>query len=161
MTTLHDLATPAALVDIDALTHNLTTMSAVLPGALLRPHVKAHKSTALAEVQRRHGHRNFTCATVREMVGMARAGLGDDLLLANECLDSGRLRQLAELKSAAPAPSLPSPVNMRPVRLAPCAAGASPTINKGAFASPNPGTGRAQYSSLANARFRTRPTRLQ
>lgn len=101
MTTLHDLATPAALVDIDALTHNLTTMSAVLPGALLRPHVKAHKSTALAEVQRRHGHRNFTCATVREMVGMARAGLGDDLLLANECLDSGRLRQLAELQDDA------------------------------------------------------------
>lgn len=99
--TVHDLPTPAVLVDVDALEHNLATMAATLPGALLRPHVKAHKSTALAEVQRRHGHRNFTCATVREMVGMARAGLGDDLLLANECLDSGRLRQLAELQDDA------------------------------------------------------------
>src|SRR5262249_37209113 len=35
------------------------------------------------------------CATVREMVGMAGAGLGDDLLLANEGLDLTRLAALA------------------------------------------------------------------
>ena len=93
--TVHDLPTPAVLVDVDALEHNLATMAATLPGALLRPHVKAHKSTALAELQRRHGHRSFTCATVREMIGMARAGLGDDLLLANEVVDVERLRALA------------------------------------------------------------------
>ncbi|MEY3483039.1 MAG: hypothetical protein RLZ40_1082, partial [Actinomycetota bacterium] len=93
--TVHDLPTPAVLVDVDALEHNLATMAATLPGALLRPHVKAHKSTALAELQRRHGHRSFTCATVREMIGMARAGLGDDLLLANEVVDVERLRTLA------------------------------------------------------------------
>ncbi|CPU66836.1 Uncharacterised protein [Mycobacteroides abscessus] len=39
---------------------------------------------------------------------------------------------------------LRSPVNMRPVRLAPCAAGASPTTTIPARSSPNPGTGRAQ-----------------
>jgi hypothetical protein len=39
-----------------------------------------------------------------------------------------------------------SPVNMRPVRLAPCAAGASPTMSSRASGSPNDGTGRAQYS---------------
>lgn len=94
-TSVHDLPTPAVLVDVDALEHNLATMAARLPGASLRPHVKAHKSTALAEMQRRHGHRNFTCATVREMIGMARAGLGDDLLLANEVVDVERLRELA------------------------------------------------------------------
>ena len=43
-----DLATPAVVIDIDALEHNLAAMSERLPGALLRPHVKAHKSTALA-----------------------------------------------------------------------------------------------------------------
>ncbi|MEY4400381.1 MAG: hypothetical protein RL072_246 [Actinomycetota bacterium] len=101
MSTVHELATPAVLVDIDALEHNLATMAARLPGALLRPHVKAHKSTALAEMQRRHGHRNFTCATVREMIGMARAGLGDDLLLANEVLDLERLRALAAVQDRA------------------------------------------------------------
>jgi D-serine deaminase-like pyridoxal phosphate-dependent protein len=101
MKTTNDLPTPAVLVDVDALELNLATMAARLPGARLRPHVKAHKSTALAAMQRRHGHHNFTCATVREMVGMARAGLGDDLLLANESVDIERLRLLAALQDDA------------------------------------------------------------
>ena len=37
----------------------------------------------------------FTCATIAEMEGMARAGLGDDLLLANEVVDATRLGALA------------------------------------------------------------------
>jgi len=89
-----DLATPALLVDADALEHNLRTMSAALPGSRLRPHIKAHKCTALARRQADAGHRNFTCATIREMEGMAAAGLGDDLLLANEVLDATRLGKL-------------------------------------------------------------------
>lgn len=69
-------------------------MSEALPGDRLRPHVKAHKCTALAALQRGRGHRGFTCATVAEVEGMARAGLGDDLLLANEVLDTTRLGRL-------------------------------------------------------------------
>jgi D-threonine aldolase len=91
---LADLVTPALVADVDALDANLRTMSAALPGARLRPHVKAHKSTALAKRQAALGHRAFTCATVREMEGMATAGLGDDLLLANEVLDARRLGAL-------------------------------------------------------------------
>ncbi|HYC23670.1 MAG TPA: alanine racemase [Candidatus Bathyarchaeia archaeon] len=82
------------MVDAGALEHNLATMSAALPGARLRPHVKAHKSTALARRQAARGHRAFTCATIREMEGMSSAGLGDDLLLANEVLDARRLGRL-------------------------------------------------------------------
>jgi D-serine deaminase-like pyridoxal phosphate-dependent protein len=70
---------------------NLSTMARAVPGDRLRPHVKAHKCTRLAARQAAHGHRNFTCATISEMEGMARAGLGDDLLLANEVLDAARL----------------------------------------------------------------------
>ena len=88
---LADLATPALVADADVLDANLRAMSAALPGTRLRPHVKAHKSTALAKLQAALGHRAFTCATVREMEGMATAGLGDDLLLANEVLDACRL----------------------------------------------------------------------
>ena len=95
MPSIFDLTTPALIVDADALEHNLTTMAAAVPGARLRPHVKAHKCTALARRQAAHGHRTFCCATVREMVGMAQAGLGDDLLLANETLDASRLAPLA------------------------------------------------------------------
>jgi len=91
------LPTPALVLERSALFHNLDTMSAALPGARLRPHVKAHKCTELARLQHERGHRGFTCATAREVEGMARAGLGDDLLLANESVDPDRLRRLARL----------------------------------------------------------------
>ena len=94
--TVADLSTPALVVDTTALAHNLDAMSAALPGARLRPHVKAHKCTALAHEQARRGHLHFTAATPGELVGLARAGLGADLLLANECVDPQRLRAMAE-----------------------------------------------------------------
>ena len=96
VTTVAGLGTPALVVDATAFEHNLDTMTAALPGARLRPHVKAHKCTTLAREQARRGHTHFTCATPHEAVGMARAGLGDDLLLANECVDPVRLRALAD-----------------------------------------------------------------
>jgi D-serine deaminase-like pyridoxal phosphate-dependent protein len=89
-----ELTTPALLIDAARLESNLKAMTAALPGARLRPHVKAHKCIALARRQADAGHRAFTCATVREMEGLARAGLGDDLLLANEVLDARRLGAL-------------------------------------------------------------------
>jgi len=92
---IRQLQTPALLVDAAALEHNLATMAAALPGPRLRPHVKAHKTTALARRQAAHGHRSFTCATIREVEGMVAAGLGEDLLLANEVLDTRRLGALA------------------------------------------------------------------
>ena len=45
------------------------TMASRCPGAALRPHVKAHKCTALAAEQARHGNTHFTCATLREVGG--------------------------------------------------------------------------------------------
>ena len=89
------LVTPALVVDGPSLEHNLATMAAALPGPRLRPHVKAHKCTAVAARQAALGHVGFTCATVAEMEGMARAGLGHDLLLANEVVRAGRLGALA------------------------------------------------------------------
>ena len=89
-----ELTTPALLVDADAFEHNLSTMSAALAGPRLRPHVKAHKCTALAHRQAAMGHAGFTCATIRECEGMAAAGLGEDLLLANEVVDARRLGTL-------------------------------------------------------------------
>lgn len=93
MSTSH-LTTPALLVDVDVLDANLATMAAALPGPRLRPHVKAHKCTALARRQADLGHTGFTCATIREVEGLAAAGLGDDLLLANEVVDCTRLGRL-------------------------------------------------------------------
>jgi D-serine deaminase-like pyridoxal phosphate-dependent protein len=97
---VHDVPTPALVVDAEALEHNLATMAAARPGTSLRPHVKAHKCTRLAGEQAAHGHTTFTCATPREALGMARAGLGTDLLIANEVLDAGRLEALARAVDA-------------------------------------------------------------
>jgi D-serine deaminase-like pyridoxal phosphate-dependent protein len=91
---IDELPTPALLVERALLESNLDTMSAALPGARLRPHVKAHKCSALARRQRANGHPGFTCATIRECEVMAAAGLGEDLLLANEVLDMRRLGAL-------------------------------------------------------------------
>ncbi len=98
---LLELPTPALVIDAELLDRNLATMASVRPGATLRPHVKAHKCTSLAAVQSAHGHHSFTCATPREVLGMAAAGLGDDLLLANEVLDPARLAALAGAQEGA------------------------------------------------------------
>jgi D-serine deaminase-like pyridoxal phosphate-dependent protein len=90
-----EVQTPALLVDAGVLDRNIAAMAAALPGDLLRPHVKAHKCTSLARRQAAAGHVGFTCATIRECEGMAAAGLGQDLLLANEVLDTRRLGSLA------------------------------------------------------------------
>ena len=93
---IHDIPTPALLVDADAFEHNVGTMSKALPGRQLRPHVKAFKSTALARELATAGHRTFCAATPKEILGLAGAGLGDDLLLANEILDLDKLRAMAD-----------------------------------------------------------------
>jgi D-threonine aldolase len=94
---ISELGTPALVADSGAIDRNVATMAAARPGTALRPHVKAHKCTALACVQAEAGHTTFTCATPREVLGMAAAGLDDDLLLANETVDAQRLRAMAQL----------------------------------------------------------------
>ncbi|MEI7593912.1 MAG: alanine racemase [Actinomycetes bacterium] len=91
---LSDLPTPALVVDLDAFDRNVATMAAAWPGIRLRPHVKASKSTALARRLANAGHTAFCCATIREIEAMVAAGLGYDLLLANEVLDARRLGKL-------------------------------------------------------------------
>ena len=91
---ISELTTPALLVDAGRLEDNLRIMADALPGERLRPHVKAHKCTGLASRQAAAGHTGFTCATVREMEGMVRAGFAEDLLLANEVVDATRLGAL-------------------------------------------------------------------
>ncbi len=94
--TLSDLPTPALLVERSALESNLDFMAAALPGARMRPHVKAHKCTTLSRLQRDAGHPGVTAATIRECEGLAEAGLGTDILLANEVTDARRLGALVE-----------------------------------------------------------------
>ncbi len=95
--TIDQLPTPSLVVERSLFDANVAAMSAAWPGPSLRPHVKAFKSTAIARILAETGHENFCAATVREMEGLAAAGLGRDLLLANEVLDASRLGRLAEV----------------------------------------------------------------
>ena len=64
-------------------------MAAACPPPACAPTSRPSSCTELARRQRDAGHLHFTCATVREMEGMAAAGLDADLLLANEVVDAG------------------------------------------------------------------------
>ncbi len=95
--------TPCLVIDANAFAHNVAAMAEALPGLKLRPHVKAFKCTELARRLAANGHTAFTCATLHEVEGMIDAGLGDDLLLANETLNIDHLRAVVN-KAAATTP---------------------------------------------------------
>ena len=96
---LHELTTPAPLVDLDRLAHNLDRMAAyaAVHGLALRPHVKTHKSTRIAAEQLRLGARGLTCATPRELEVMS--ALADDLLFAHPPIGRSKLARLVMVPS--------------------------------------------------------------
>jgi D-serine deaminase-like pyridoxal phosphate-dependent protein len=77
--TIHDLPTPALLLDADVLERNVTAMAARIRGlgAALRPHVKTHKCIEIGRLQQRHGARGITVATIVEARDFAAAGFDD------------------------------------------------------------------------------------
>jgi diaminopimelate decarboxylase len=123
---LAELQTPAPLVDAAILASNLARMAQAWPGERVRPHVKAHKCTELARQQRSSGHPGFTCATIREVEGMVAAGLGQDLLLANEVLEASRLGALVAA-GARVTVAVDSPATVRAAQRAGLRAGRYPT----------------------------------
>ena len=76
------LETPAALVDLDILDRNITSMSsyAAAHHIALRPHIKTHKASTVAAAQIAQGAVGLTCATPAEVEVMSE--VCDDILLA-------------------------------------------------------------------------------
>ena len=72
-----DLETPAVLVDRDILQANIDRMQTLADGAALalRPHVKTHKSVAIARSQLAAGARGLTASKVEEALVFIEAGL--------------------------------------------------------------------------------------
>jgi D-serine deaminase-like pyridoxal phosphate-dependent protein len=91
-------STPALLVDLDIFEANVAAMAALLEtaGKSLRPHVKTHRTPELALRQLGPSVPGVTCATVGEAEVMVAAGI-DDVLVANEIVDQGKLERLAAL----------------------------------------------------------------
>jgi D-serine deaminase-like pyridoxal phosphate-dependent protein len=98
MRLVHELPTPALIVDLAALDRNIARMAAFFASGecRLRPHVKAHKTPAIARRQLAAGSCvGLTCATVGEAEYVA--DLCDDLLLANELIGSGKSARAARV----------------------------------------------------------------
>lgn len=96
-----DLPTPALLVDRGRLLANLDAMQAraAAQGVALRPHVKTHKSPAIARLQAERGARGITVATVDEAEAFAGAGV-DDVRLATPVVGPSKLERLAALAAS-------------------------------------------------------------
>jgi D-serine deaminase-like pyridoxal phosphate-dependent protein len=95
------LDTPALVIDLDIVERSAARMAtaAGAQGIALRPHVKTHKSVALAQLQVENGAVGITVGTMGEAEVMAQGGLSD-ILLAYPVWAAGpkasRLRALAE-----------------------------------------------------------------
>ena len=94
---LADAETPVALVDLARARANAAKVAAYTArhGLAWRPHVKTHKSLALARLQLEAGARALTVATPHEAEVMAR--VCDDLLLAYPPLGTRKLERLMAL----------------------------------------------------------------
>ncbi len=79
MRTIHDIPTPALLLDLDVLERNLRHMSerARELGVSLRPHVKTHKCVEIGLGQRELGATGITVSTLEEARAFADAGFDD------------------------------------------------------------------------------------
>ena len=95
---VHDIPTPALVVDRAALDRNIARMATFFAAGpcRLRPHFKAHKTPEIAKRQLAAGScSGLTCATVGEAeIG---AGFCDDILLANEIVTPEKCARVAAL----------------------------------------------------------------
>ncbi|HZP56831.1 MAG TPA: alanine racemase [Dehalococcoidia bacterium] len=97
---LHEIPTPALVVDLPAMERNIRTMADFFAAGpcRLRPHFKAHKTPAIARRQLAAGScTGLTCATVGEAEVVVREALADSILIANEILGPGKAERAARL----------------------------------------------------------------
>jgi D-serine deaminase-like pyridoxal phosphate-dependent protein len=94
-----DLDTPALVIDVDAMERNIAALSAAFReyGVAWRPHVKCHKSPAIARRLIDAGAVGITCAKLGEAEVMADAGLGD-ILIANQVVGPTKVMRLVALR---------------------------------------------------------------
>lgn len=93
-----ELDTPALLLDLDILERNIAAMQQFADGNgfALRPHIKTHKSLAIAERQLQAGAAGLCLATTSEAEVMM-ASSAADLLLAYPIVGARKLDRLAPL----------------------------------------------------------------
>lgn len=93
-----ELSTPAVVADLDIVERNIEAMAARLRAAGLahRPHIKTHKSIALARKQARAGAQGITAAKIGEAEVFAAAGF-DDIFIAYPLVGEDKWRRFGAL----------------------------------------------------------------
>ena len=96
------LATPCLDVDLDIVARNIERLAAGARdrGVALRPHVKTHKSVALARMQMGAGAAGITVVTVGEAEVMAAAGIDDIFIGYPVWAEGARAQRIAALNRA-------------------------------------------------------------
>jgi len=81
MTLLHELNTPAAIIDMQRMRHNIARMQQRMDtlGVSFRPHVKTAKSLPVARAQLDAGAQGITVSTLKEAEQFFEAGVADVL----------------------------------------------------------------------------------
>lgn len=99
---MHELNTPALLVDMDAMERNLAKMARFFSAGptRLRPHYKNHKCPALARRQIQAGAIGMTCATLSEAEALIANGI-EKILISSEIAGVPKIRRFLELASRA------------------------------------------------------------
>jgi D-serine deaminase-like pyridoxal phosphate-dependent protein len=97
-TPLHQLPTPALVINLPDLEFNLSTMSEFFrtQAASLRPHFKTHKSPRIARRQMELGAIGLTCAKLGEAEMLIDAGI-PSILIANQVVQPTKITRLAQL----------------------------------------------------------------
>jgi D-serine deaminase-like pyridoxal phosphate-dependent protein len=97
---IREIDTPALLVDLDAMEHNLACMAGFFADrpAKLRPHFKNHRVISLARRQLDAGAIGMTVSTLREAEILVEHGI-TDILLANEIAGDGKIRQALDISA--------------------------------------------------------------
>ncbi len=95
--------TPALLVDYVKLQNNLQKLQQACDEAeiSLRPHIKAHKTPQVAQMQIRGGAIGVTCAKIAEAEAMAAGGI-EDIFLANSFVGETKMLRLVALAKHVP-----------------------------------------------------------
>ena len=93
-----EFGTPAVVIDLDRVERNIERVQAICDraGVANRPHIKTHKSPALARMQVAAGARGITAQKLGEAEVMAAGGL-DDILISYNILGEEKTGRLGNL----------------------------------------------------------------
>ena len=94
----NDFGTPAVVIDLDRVERNILRVQRLCDAAGManRPHIKTHKSPALAKMQLAAGAKGITCQKLGEAEVMVDAGI-DDILISYNLLGEARVGRLGNL----------------------------------------------------------------